>query len=32
VAASGMGLGREDDAAIAKLYARNSGLDLPGEV
>ena len=31
VAASGMGLGREDDAAVAKLYARNSGLDLPGE-
>ena len=31
VAASGMGLGREDDAAVAKVYARNSGLDLPGE-
>ena len=31
VAASGMGLGREDDAAVAKLYARNSGLNLPGE-
>ena len=30
VAASGMGLGREDDAAIAKVYARNSNLDLPG--
>ena len=31
VAAAGMGLGREDDAAVAKVYARNSGLDLPGE-
>ncbi len=31
LAASGMGLGREDDAAIAKLYARNAGLTLPGE-
>ena len=31
VAASGMGLGREDDAAVVKVYARNSGLDLPGE-
>lgn len=30
VAASGMGLGREDDAAVAKLYARNAGIDLPG--
>lgn len=29
--AVGMGLGREDDAAIAKVYARNVGLDLPGE-
>lgn len=29
--AVGMGLGREDDAAIAKVYARNAGLDLPGE-
>ena len=28
--AVGMGLGREDDAAIAKVYARNAGLDLPG--
>ncbi len=27
--AVGMGLGREDDAAIAKVYARNAGLDLP---
>ena len=31
VAASGMGLGREDDAAVAKVYARNSSLDLPGD-
>ena len=31
VAASGMGLGREDDAAVAKVYARNAGLSLPGE-
>jgi 3-hydroxyisobutyrate dehydrogenase-like beta-hydroxyacid dehydrogenase len=31
VAASGMGLGREDDAAVAKVYARNAGLALPGE-
>jgi 3-hydroxyisobutyrate dehydrogenase len=29
VAASGMGLGREDDAAVVKVYARNAGLDLP---
>lgn len=29
--AVGMGLGREDDAAIAKVYARNAGLSLPGE-
>lgn len=29
--AVGMGLGRQDDAAIAKVYARNAGLDLPGE-
>jgi 3-hydroxyisobutyrate dehydrogenase-like beta-hydroxyacid dehydrogenase len=28
--ASGMGLGREDDAAVAKVYARNAGLNLPG--
>lgn len=31
VAASGSGLGREDDAAVAKVYARNAGLTLPGE-
>lgn len=30
LAASGMGLGREDDAAVAKVYARNAGLELPG--
>lgn len=29
--AVGMGLGHEDDAAIAKVYARNVGLKLPGE-
>jgi L-threonate 2-dehydrogenase len=29
LAAAGMGLGQEDDAAIAKVYARNSGLSLP---
>ncbi len=31
IAASDMGLGREDDAAVAKVYARNAGLTLPGE-
>jgi 3-hydroxyisobutyrate dehydrogenase-like beta-hydroxyacid dehydrogenase len=31
VAASGSGLGGEDDAAVAKVYARNAGLTLPGE-
>jgi putative dehydrogenase len=31
VAASGSGLGRQDDAAVAKVYARNAGLKLPGE-
>jgi L-threonate 2-dehydrogenase len=31
LAASGMGLGRQDDAAVAKVYARNAGLTLPGE-
>lgn len=31
IAASGMGLGREDDAAVAKVYARNAGLTLPGD-
>ncbi|MEM9788596.1 MAG: NAD(P)-dependent oxidoreductase, partial [Pseudomonadota bacterium] len=29
--AVGIGLGGEDDAAIAKVYARNSGLTLPGD-
>ena len=29
--ASGAGLGREDDAAVAKVYARRAGLSLPGE-
>ena len=31
LAAAGMGLGSEDDAAVAKVYARNAGLALPGE-
>ena len=31
VAAAGMGLGGEDDAAVAKVYARNAQLTLPGE-
>ncbi|MBN7783604.1 NAD(P)-dependent oxidoreductase [Ponticoccus gilvus] len=31
IAASGMGMGREDDAAIAKLYATHAGLSLPGD-
>ena len=31
LAASGSGLGQEDDAAVAKVYARNVGLKLPGE-
>ncbi|MCK0094255.1 NAD(P)-binding domain-containing protein [Yoonia sp. F2084L] len=30
LAAAGSGLGAEDDAAIAKVYARNAGLTLPG--
>lgn len=30
-AAAGMGLGREDDAAVAKVYARSAGVKLPGE-
>lgn len=29
LAASGSGLGAEDDAAVAKVYARNAGIDLP---
>lgn len=32
VAAAGMGFGQEDDAAVAKVYARNAKLTLPGEV
>lgn len=31
MAASGSGLGQEDDAAVAKVYARNAGLKLPGD-
>lgn len=31
VAAAGMGHGGEDDAAVAKVYARNANLSLPGE-
>ena len=31
LAASGSGLGREDDAAVAKVYARNAGIVLPGD-
>ncbi|MEM1039109.1 MAG: L-threonate dehydrogenase [Pseudomonadota bacterium] len=30
MAAAGSGLGHEDDAAVAKVYARNAGLKLPG--
>lgn len=29
IAASACGLGQEDDAAVAKIYARNAGLELP---
>jgi L-threonate 2-dehydrogenase len=32
VAAAGSGLGREDDAAVAKVYAQDAGLKLPGDV
>lgn len=31
IAAAGMGHGDEDDAAVAKVYARNAGLTLPGQ-
>ena len=31
VAAAGQGYGLEDDAAVAKVYARNAGLALPGD-
>ncbi len=30
IAASGAGFGQEDDAAVAKIYARNANLTLPG--
>jgi 3-hydroxyisobutyrate dehydrogenase-like beta-hydroxyacid dehydrogenase len=30
LAASSAGLGKEDDAAVAKIYARNANLELPG--
>jgi L-threonate 2-dehydrogenase len=29
IAAAGSGLGHEDDAAVAKVYARNAGIELP---
>ena len=31
IAAAGQGLGGEDDSAVAKVYARNSGLALPNQ-
>jgi 3-hydroxyisobutyrate dehydrogenase len=31
IAASGSGWGKEDDAAVAKVYARNAGITLPGD-
>jgi 3-hydroxyisobutyrate dehydrogenase-like beta-hydroxyacid dehydrogenase len=31
LAASGSGLGGEHDSAVAKVYARNAGLTLPGQ-
>ncbi|MEM6677656.1 MAG: L-threonate dehydrogenase [Pseudomonadota bacterium] len=31
LAAAGAGYGREDDAAVAKIYARNAGITLPGD-
>ena len=31
LAAAGSGLGGEDDAAVAKVYARNAGITLPGD-
>jgi len=30
LAASGAGLGRDDDASVARIYARPAGVDLPG--
>jgi 3-hydroxyisobutyrate dehydrogenase len=29
ISAAGSGLGQEDDAAVAKIYARNAGIKLP---
>ena len=31
IAASASGLGKEDDSAVAKIFARNNGITLPGE-
>ena len=31
IAAAGQGLGLEDDAAVAKVYAKNAGIRLPGD-
>jgi putative dehydrogenase len=31
IAAAGQGLGWQDDAAVAKVYARNAGVTLPGD-
>ena len=31
LAASGSGIGHEDDSAVAKIYARNSNVQLPGQ-
>ncbi len=31
LAASGMGMGRDDDASVARVYARLSGVTLPGD-
>ena len=31
LAASGSGIGHEDDSAVAKVYARNSSISLPGQ-
>ena len=31
VAAAGQGMGWDDDAAVAKVYARNAGITLPGD-
>jgi 3-hydroxyisobutyrate dehydrogenase len=29
--AAGSGMGRDDDASVARVYARVSGISLPGE-